>query len=103
MSTTTTAANVIANADATKTPDQWFATLKRGRVYYLRDRLFETGVEQPVSEADKLYLEESAVDEVSVEGESEFQPRAKFAFRFGQLGGAPGNTPARPGRQRARQ
>lgn len=57
-----------------------YATLVRGRVYYYGTRLFERHKSQPVTEAEELYLEEHAVDEVTVEGENEHQPRQKFEF-----------------------
>lgn len=69
--------------EAAKTSDKTegrFGVLVRGRVYYLRNKVFERGVPVPVSEEEEEYLKEHAVDEVTVEDEFEHQPRQKFKF-----------------------
>ena len=68
-----------------------YATLVRGRVYYLRDRLFEHEVELEVTAEDRAWLEDNAYDEVTVEGEGEHQRREKFKFEVRPRGG---DTPA---------
>lgn len=78
MSTNDEAADVLATAR--------FATLKRGRVYFLRDREFAYDVPQQVNAADEAWLKEHAVDEVTVEDEGEFQVRQKFEFTDGPVG-----------------
>lgn len=59
---------------------QWYATLKRGRVYYLQDTRFEWNRPTAVTEEQMEHLKEHAVDLVTVEGESEHQGRQKFTF-----------------------
>jgi hypothetical protein len=96
-------AQTVSAAPVTPEPAPvWFATLKRGRVYYLRDRLFEQGIEQVVSEEVKVYLEEFAIDEVSVEDENEFQARPKFVFRQGDVDSTASAASAQRPRSRAR-
>jgi hypothetical protein len=69
-----------------ETADQpMLATLKRGRVYFLRDREFLNGVPQAVNAEEKAWLVDNAVDYVTVEGENEHQPRAKFEFSVGTV------------------
>jgi hypothetical protein len=60
-----------------------YCTLVRGRVYYLGDREFMNGVEQEITEEVREWLEEHAIDLVSVEDEYEHQERQKFVFREG--------------------
>lgn len=69
-------------ADATpdKKEEGRFGVLVRGRVYYLRDKVFEKGKPVPVTAEEEEYLKEHAVDEVTVEDEFEHQPRQKFLF-----------------------
>jgi hypothetical protein len=67
----------------------YYATLVRGRVYYLGNREFLTGVREKVSADDKKWLEQHAVDEVTVEGEGEHQKRAKFKFEVAREGEEP--------------
>lgn len=57
-----------------------YATLVRGRVYFLGNREFLKGEPQEVSDEDREWLELHAVDEVTVEDEGEHQKRAKFKF-----------------------
>ena len=59
---------------------QWYATLKRGRVYYLQGIRFEWNVPQAVTAEQMEHLKEYAVDQVTVEGEFEHQGRQKFVF-----------------------
>lgn len=66
-----------------------YATLIRGRCYFLRDREFVTGVAQIVSDEDRDWLKEHAVDEVTVEGEGEHQKRPKFKFEVAREGDKP--------------
>lgn len=69
------------------TKTEYKATLKRGRVYFLRDREFLNGVTQVINQEDKDWLEEHAVDEVTVEGENEHQKRPKFVYEIAGNGG----------------
>lgn len=64
---------------STKEP-KIIATLIRGRVYYLADREFVFEVPAEISAEDRAWLEIHAVDEVTVEGEGEYQKRPKFKF-----------------------
>lgn len=66
-----------------------YATLIRGRVYYLRDKEFMNGEEHEVSAEDRDWLENSAFDEVTVEGEGEHQRREKFKFEVRPRGEKP--------------
>lgn len=87
------------------------ATLTRGRVYMLlnagNERIFEYGVPQEVTADTRDYLQASALDIVSVEGEAEHQPRQKFKFvevAEDQVASAiaeAATTPVRRGRTRA--
>ena len=78
MSTTTETQTQDASAEAA--PAFWDATLIRGRVYMLPEQTFERDVPQKVDHTTKLWLEEHAVDMVSVENEGEHQARPKFRF-----------------------
>lgn len=62
------------------TPTTSYATLVRGRVYFLGDKEFLNGQTIEVTQEQREWLEDHAVDEVSVEGEGEYQSRAKFRF-----------------------
>lgn len=70
------------DTEATSTPEagKTFATLKRGRVYFLREKEFEYNVPKEVTEEEREWLEEHAVDQISIEDEQEFQLRPKFEF-----------------------
>lgn len=68
------------NDESVKSDENIYATLVRGRVYFFQSREFVNGVAQLVSKADKEWLEENAVDLVSIEDEGEHQPRQKFSF-----------------------
>lgn len=62
------------------TEEPIFATLIRGRIYILGNKVFEAEVSVKVTVEEKLWLEENALDVVSLEDEGEHQTRAKFSF-----------------------
>lgn len=87
----------------------WIATLTRGRSYTLGTNSpmhFTRGEDTPVSEDTKKLLERKAVQMVSTgvvdeDGEAEYEPRCKFAFR--KAGTPPPKIePRRRGRNGAR-
>jgi hypothetical protein len=91
-----TEADTPAAAPDTKAgPSKIYATLMRGRAYYLRDKEFLAGVAVEVTEEQKAWLETSAVDFVSVEGESDYQERPKFKFDVGAGAPVAAATPRR--------
>jgi hypothetical protein len=59
-----------------------YATLVRGRCYFLGDREFLFEEEQIISQDDRDWLEVHAVDQVTVEDEGEHQARQKFKFEL---------------------
>lgn len=69
-----------AQSSAPEKSTAMYATLVRGRVYYLKNREFLNGVSELVTPEEHAWLEENAFDLVSVEGEGEHQVRPKFKF-----------------------
>lgn len=65
---------------STESTDVIYAKLVRGRVYFLGAKEFEWDVEQEVTPEEREWLEEHAVDQVTLESEGEHQLRAKFEF-----------------------
>jgi hypothetical protein len=64
--------------ETTEKTTKTFATLVRGNVYLLGDKMFEAGIPQEVTAEEKAILERDAFDPISVEGET--LHRAKFTF-----------------------
>jgi hypothetical protein len=54
--------------------------LVRGRIYVLRDDIYENSVPRLINAADMAHLRRYAVDQIHLEGEQEFQRRQKFKF-----------------------
>jgi hypothetical protein len=52
----------------------------RGRVYVLRDVIYERDVPMLTSPEDMAHLRKHAVDHITLQGEQEFQRRQKFKF-----------------------
>jgi hypothetical protein len=77
--TRTSPAAEVATPAKPEEAQRW-GVLVRGRVYYYREKIFEQGVPKPVTAEEELWLDEHAVDEVTVEDEFEHQPRKKFRF-----------------------
>lgn len=84
------------SVDTTSSDGKIYATLIRGRVFFFKNQEFLNGVAQEISASDKEWLEEHAVDLVSVEDENEHQVRQKFTFS----GAAPDRPPAKRSRSR---
>ena len=84
-----------------ETAGQRWGVLVRGRVYYLGEKVFERGKPKPVTVGEEDYLNEHAVDEVTVEDEFEHQPRKKFRFAdsLEELEVPQGSPPARRARR----
>jgi phage major head subunit gpT-like protein len=72
---------------------QIFATLKNGLVYWLGDKQFLQNVEHPIDAATQTYLENHAVDNITIirAGAKTGQAEQKFAFR---IAAAPVAAPA---------
>lgn len=86
--------------DIPTTAPKSFATLSRGNIYILGDKIFEAGVAVEVTAEEKATLEADAVDYITVEDEEVARP--KFTFSFGDEGGENvSGTQSRP-RTRAR-
>lgn len=58
-----------------------YATLVRGRVYFLGEALFEAGMPKEVTPTQRMHLEDNAVDIVTVEGQPEGRQKFKFEDR----------------------
>ena len=59
------------------------ATLKKGETYFLRDRRFDRDVPEPVTQDEKDWLEEHAIDVATLtdsDGGKEAVVRQKFQF-----------------------
>lgn len=63
-----------------KTDNPRLARLVRGRVYFLGDREFGRETALPVTADEEAHLRKHAVDQLTLEGEDEFQHRQKFEF-----------------------
>lgn len=70
----------MSNEDK-KPTTKTYATLVRGRVYYLGDALFEKGMPKEVTPTQRMHLEDNAVDTVTVEGQPEGRQKFKFEER----------------------
>lgn len=77
-----------------------FATLVRGNVYILGEKIFETGVPVEVTAAEKATLEADAVDYLTVEEEE--VARAKFTFTDGLPAGEDSDVSGTQSRPRTR-
>lgn len=89
----------MSNPDETVTPasNDIYATLVRGRVYFLGNREFLNGVAEKVSAADRDWLTAHAVDQITIEEEGEHQHRQKFKF---STSAEPDEVPATRARRR---
>lgn len=56
------------------------ATLIRGKVYYLGEKIFEKNVAQPITQDEYEHLSVKAVDVVKFKGDDEPERRPKFKF-----------------------
>lgn len=70
----------MSTTQPAETTGQTYATLVRGRIYFLKDKEFLNGVAVAVTAEERQWLEDNAIDLVSVEGEAEYQERSKFSF-----------------------
>lgn len=79
-------------------PNTYKATLKRGAVYYLRDRAFLRDEEQSINDADYKHLKANAIDRITIPAQNEDerpeeQLRQKFQFvKIAATGDAPTET-----------
>lgn len=72
--------------DTTTPAPKSFATLTRGNVYILGDKIFEAGVAVEVTAEEKAILVADAVDFITVEGEEIARPKFTFNDAAGDEG-----------------
>lgn len=75
--------------------EQYLATLEFGEVYVIWGRTFKHGVAAPVSAEEKAYLEETAIDTITISRGGQRTNSEQPKFTFVPVGGEPAPKAAR--------